>query len=207
MSTKYLSSVPVQLPEKQIYARLGYNIHKTTLPDELKFKIAQAIQKAFILCEPKGAWARISIVNKQEEFTELENGTRFESASLAQLLSKSHAVLLMASTVGNDIMQEISQFIEKEDGATAVIYDAVGSETADAAVGWINEYVRQLLPRSCETLTEHRYSPGYGDLGLENQKFIFEILELEKLELQLTERLMLVPEKSVIAIAGIEESC
>lgn len=49
-----------------------------------------------------------------------------------------------------------------------------------------------------------RYSPGYGDLPLTNQKIIFDILNLERLGLRITERFMLVPEKSVIAIAGVE---
>ena len=50
-----------------------------------------------------------------------------------------------------------------------------------------------------------RYSPGYGDSDLTNQKIIYNILKLEKLDLALTKKFMLVPEKFVTAVAGIKE--
>jgi len=53
-------------------------------------------------------------------------------------------------------------------------------------------------------LTRMRFSPGYGDLSLENQKLFFKALELEKMGMKLTESLMMFPEKSVTAIAGVE---
>jgi len=62
----------------------------------------------------------------------------------------------------------------------------------------------KLLLREGRCLTRRRYSPGYGDLALSNQKIIYDALGLEKLGLTLTERFLLIPEKSVLAIAGIE---
>ena len=51
-----------------------------------------------------------------------------------------------------------------------------------------------------------RFSPGYGDLGLENQKGVFELLNPAKLiGLTLMDTLIMSPEKSVTAIIGIAE--
>jgi len=60
------------------------------------------------------------------------------------------------------------------------------------------------LRKEGRLLTKHRYSPGYGDLPLEYQKDLFALLQLDKLGVAITERCLLVPEKSVIAISGIE---
>lgn len=66
------------------------------------------------------------------------------------------------------------------------------------------EFINKEIRREGKKLTQKRYSPGYGDLLLTNQKIIYDILNLKKLRIELTESYMLVPEKSVIAIAGIE---
>ena len=55
-----------------------------------------------------------------------------------------------------------------------------------------------------------RFSPGYGDWDLAEQRKIFAILECEKkLGLTLTDGLMMAPSKSVTAVIGLseEESC
>jgi hypothetical protein len=211
MSTKEiihtLQHIPVQLPEKHTYARLGYRFAKTNMTAQQREQIEGSMQEGFVLCEPRGAWTRIPIADRKKSSITLASGVCFHSSSLAKLLAKSHAVLLMAATVGRIIMQAIESKIQQEDGATALIFDAVGGETTDAALDWINAYVRRNLSRGCETLTSHRFSPGYGDLGLENQKIVYDILELAKLNIEITDRYMLIPEKSVIGIAGIEKIC
>ena len=204
---KTFTTIPVQLPMKRIYMRLGYNFHKTEVADEQRKKIEDSINEGFILCEPKGMYARLDISKKENDKTVLSNGSILTSASLAKLLSHSHAVLIMGATVGKTIVEIIDQKVTTKETSTAVVYDAVGSESADAAVGWINEYVRQQLPRKCEMLTKFRFSPGYGDLDLSNQKIMFQILGLDSIGLELTDKYMLRPEKSVIAIAGIEQTC
>ena len=50
-----------------------------------------------------------------------------------------------------------------------------------------------------------RYSPGYFDLDIEENRKIFEMLELTKrIGLTLTDTCQMVPTKSVTAIIGIE---
>ena len=80
----------------------------------------------------------------------------------------------------------------------------MGGQSADAAMNWINNFIRGQLSRGAERLTKQRFSPGYGDLGLENQNVIHSLLDLGRLGITLSSRCMLIPEKSVTAIAGIE---
>ena len=50
-----------------------------------------------------------------------------------------------------------------------------------------------------------RFSPGYGDWKLENQKKFFYVTGAPEIGISLTESLMLVPRKSVTAIIGLEK--
>ncbi len=202
----FFRSIPIEVPLRMVLTRLGYRSSKTVLPGKQRERLEQTIAESFTLCEAQGCWLRLPIVEKRADATVLAEGVVLQSASLASLLKDSHAVVLMASTVGPEIVAAASEAMTRGDGATAVIHDAVGGQSADAAMGWINEYVRRQLSRSAERLTSQRYSPGYGDFSLEHQSLFYSLLELERLGLSLTSRFMLVPEKSVTAVAGIESA-
>jgi len=66
------------------------------------------------------------------------------------------------------------------------------------------DYFNQSLRRENRRLLGKRYSAGYGDLFLETQKVIYGLLQLDRIGIEITESCMLIPEKSVTAITGIE---
>lgn len=202
----FIHQISIETPLKMILTRLGYRNSKTILTQEQRESLHKTIAEGFLLCEARGCWRRFAISEKSNDTVFLQNGCTLTSKSLVSLLRDSSAVVFMASTVGPAIVEATAKAIAAGDGATAVIYDAVGGQSADAAMNWINEYVRRQLSRSAQQLTVHRFSPGFGDFGLENQKTIYSLLELDRLDLRLTSRHMLVPEKSVTAVAGIESA-
>lgn len=196
--------IPSSPSEGMILTRLGYRKTTTVFSEEYKQKLNKIIQEGIMMCNTKGIFGRYSVIEKSDKHIMLENELAFESTGLAKLLSNSTEVVLMASTVGSDITDRINSEVESGDASFGVILDAVASETADSALDWMVDFINKLIRREGKNLTRMRYSPGYGDLPLFNQKKIYDTLGLEKLSIGITERYMLVPEKSVIAIAGIE---
>lgn len=186
--------------------RLGYRRTHTQLFPAQIVALEQTIAEGFARCKPQGCWMRLNIVEHRKETVVLEDGTVLVSASLADLLCRSTAVALMAATAGANIVRATTEASLREDGVKAVIFDAVGGQTAEAAVSWIDDLIRQQLRRRGENLTKHRFSPGYGDLGLGTQRDIHRLLKLSGLGVSLTSGCMLVPEKSVTALAGIEQT-
>lgn len=199
-------SIPIEVPVKMILTRLGYRSSKTVLSGRQRDKLEETIAESFSLCEAQGCWRRIPIEEKRNDEIILQGGAVMKSRSLAELLKDSFAVVLMASSVGPAIVDAASDAMTRGNGATAVILDAVGGQSADAAMSWVNEFVRRQVSRNAERLTAHRFSPGFGDFNLDNQNLFYSLLELDRLGLQLTSRSMLVPEKSVTAVAGIEHA-
>jgi hypothetical protein len=206
VSPTVFSTIPVQMPERPILIRLGYRESRTMLSSKAQAETTRIMHDGFEKCVPMGAWARLSIVSRNEKSVMLEDDTVLSSASLSTLLKESSAVAVMAATVGCEVVWAAENAVAAGKGVEAVIYDAVGGQTADAAMTWINEIIRQQLRRQREHLTKHRFSPGYGDLHLDTQRHIYRWLQLERLGLTLTSGCMLMPEKSVTALAGIEQT-
>ncbi|HHV98744.1 MAG TPA: methionine synthase [Clostridiaceae bacterium] len=200
----YFRTIPVTPSKELILARLGYRKGVTGLDDRYFSLLQEGIKRGKMLCRPAGAYTRLSIVERNSESIKLENGVEFNDGGLSRLLENTREVVLMASTVGSDIVEVIYNEVKTGDAAMGLILDSTASQTADVVLNWMMDFLNKILEREGKRLTRHRYSPGFGNLQLSMQKPLFETLKLETLGMELTGKYMLVPEKSVIAIAGVE---
>jgi hypothetical protein len=200
-----LQTIPAVPSRRSVLFRLGYSRDKTILGERDQRMLEDGTRLGRLLCQGRGVFRRCPIAENNARSIVLENGAVFESASLAALLAESDEMLLMAATVGREVCERIAEEIRDGNAGFGLILDAVASETADSCLDWMVEFVNKLVRRDARKLTRRRYSPGYGDLSLTYQQTIFKLLDLERLDLALSERQMLIPEKSVIAIAGMQK--
>ena len=199
---KLFPSIPLKLPRARALARLGYNRHLTELDARQLATVEEALAAGFALCQPQGVMVRVGFKAEGDVMT-LENGGTIASASLAKMLAGCGEMLLVAATMGGEIVEAASEAITRGDGARGAIFDAVGSETADACLDWLQDYAGGNLSREGLALTKHRFSPGYGDLQLSVQSLLYKLLHFDKLGVSINDRHVLIPEKSVIGIVGI----
>lgn len=164
--------------------------------------MARTIEDAAGLVALKGAVRIMTLKKVEDSGITLEGGTVFPSSSLAGMLAGSTGVLLMGATAGPAVMEAIAN-CSAENLARAVVLDAVASEMTDAALDWIMDFVGQDLLRNAQRLTRRRFSAGYGDFSLENQPAIYDLLQLGRIGISLTPVRILIPEKSVTAVAGV----
>jgi hypothetical protein len=132
------------------------------------------------------------------------DGLEIASPQLARLLGSSCAVYLMGASIPDRDVEKIALAMRDGDGLKAIVFDAYASEYVDGTLDVIMSRKNESLRRTGQKLTRHRFSPGYGDLDLKYQKTIFELLDLSTLDVTINENYLLSPEKSVIAIAGVE---
>ena len=200
----YFDNILITPKKKSIMSRLGYQNRSTALQTkDLSFS-EEAISLGLALCRNQGALGRFTITDRSNGSVSLPDGNSFESRQLAKLLIHSDEALLIAGTTGSEITTAISREMEQGNASRAVILDAVASCSADMILDWLMETFNKMLRREGKKLTRRRFSPGFGDLPISDQAVVFRLLGLERLNLHLTDAMMLVPEKSVLAIAGIE---
>lgn len=202
-SLHFFMSISIPVPTKDIYRRLGYRRGITQVNDDIKREIEDAIEYALSLIHLTGAGVRIPVEEIGQFNIALSKGIAFNSSGLARMLKGCSEVLLMGATAGKDIMEAIESDSKNNQLTRGVILDAVASEMVDASLDWISDYYNGQLRRENRQLTKKRFSAGYGDFLLENQKIMYDVLQLGILGVELTESCMLVPQKSVTAVAGI----
>jgi hypothetical protein len=206
MVVKKFEPIIVDLPLREIYSRLGYVKGKTQLTDKQQKQLNSCIKKAESLVELKGAAINLDISRIDQQSIVLSNQIILNSKSLAKLLIRSDQALFIGATAGSAIVDAIEEnSLNDGDMTQAVVFDAVASEMTDAALDWMVNFYNRILRRENKSLTKSRFSAGYGDFKIEYQKVFFEVLNLKDLGVDITESFLLVPEKSVTAIAGIQQ--
>ena len=196
----FCRSLNVEYPEKNIFFRLGGNVFKTSISQEEKLSFGITARSAFALCSPRGAWRLVKISEFTANGILLEDGSELHGKIFSDLVAGRNALWFGAVTVGEKIVSARDRLDKVSDRA---IYDAVASETADAAMDMIFALAGAELQRRGAALDKRRYSPGYGDMSLENQKLFFDLLDMSTIGISLTEHCYMTPEKSVTAVAGV----
>lgn len=118
-------------------------------------------------------------------------------------LSGCERAAVICATLGADIdkMLRISQI---SDMPRAVILDSFASTAIEQVCREVDKMLTEKYP---EYFFTFRFSPGYGDYPIELQKNILNLLDApRKIGLSLNESYLLIPSKSVTAIAGMSKT-
>ena len=202
-SAIFFNSINVRVPWDKIYGRLGYRKHTTSMDEKRRRETDNDIEYALSLINIKGAVKRVPLSGGRGDGISLSTGEVFVSRDLVKYIGDCDEVLIMGATAGDSIMDAIHRDVDSQNLTRGSILDAVASEMTDGALDWICDYFNHQLKRENKRVGRSRYSAGYGDLKLENQKTIYRMLELKKIGVSITENNILIPEKSVTAIARI----
>jgi len=194
----YISFVP---DKKTILRRLGSQ--KATFPPGLDADIDALIAQAQSAFFAKGRAKTCSLMREGDTIVRVD-GQPVESRLLSNMLKESRDAYLMCATIPQRAVDGISQAIRAGEGLKAIVFDAYASECVDGALDVIMERKNAGLKRIGQHLTKHRFSAGYGDLDIHWQKFFYGLLGMESLGVHINEQYLLSPEKSVIAVAGVE---
>jgi hypothetical protein len=200
---RYFNNISIATPIAQIYRRLGFRKGVTALSPKDQEETEGYIDSALSLIRLQGAARRLPVVLGGKSAVRLPDEAAFESRKLLKFLDGSDEILLMGATAGPEIMAAIQEDAAGRNVTRGVVLDATASEIVDAALDWIMSCYNQTLRRQGKRLLTARFSAGYGDLALENQRTMHRLLALEKIGVGITQNCILIPEKSVTAITGI----
>ncbi len=163
-----------------------------TLLDIVYLKLRNEVQARHVLQKHS--------VSVDTEGVTLACGARFTSRDLARHLQGCSQALLLGATLGSRVDAAIRRL--------ALLSVAEGAAAQAVAASLIEAYCDEVQAKTdVGGLAQRpRFSPGYGDWDLREQKLLFPILNCAKLiGLTLTDGMMMAPSKSVTAIIGLSE--
>ncbi len=203
---------------KEIYRYLGYRGQE---PDEaVQSMIDEVLKELLRVIRPAHSYRyygckvienKVYLLKSERMEMELADGElestdepiqEFLSKKLSDNLSQCEEAVLLAATLGLEADKLIQRYTVMN-MAKASIAQACGAACIEAYCNKVQEDIRQqALTRGL--YLRPRFSPGYGDLKLDYQKNIFDLLECQKrLGMSLTESMLMLPTKSVTAIIGL----
>lgn len=186
----------LKIDYNKVLTRMGANKYRTKIDTRIETSILETISLSKKLLQPKYAlsFAEKNIQNNQiflDDFC-------INSTDIFKLLENSNLVCGLIATIGFSLDTKISYFLERKDIMSAFILDSVGSVA-----------IEELVENICNDIAENygtttmRFSPGYGDWGIQNQKNFLQWLGAEKLGIVLSPAFQMIPRKSVSALLGI----
>ena len=192
------------LPEVDLREMLRYAACRA--PDETVTALAEkCAEEGEKVLRPALCWREVPL---QVTGDTVDMGfTAFTSQKLARALRGCERAVIFAATVGLELDRLIARY-GRLSPTRGLMMQALGAERiealCDAFCAYLQEACAPLVPRP-------RFSPGYGDLPLANQRAFFAALDCHKeIGLYLNESLLMSPTKSVTAIVGLgrgEENC
>lgn len=119
-----------------------------------------------------------------------------------RLLSDCSQVILMAATLGTEA-EALIRRAQKRSLSEAVVLDAAGSAAIENVC---DNLCADLAAYFAPRFLTDRFSPGYGDLPIEDQRAFFRTLDVNRrIGVSLSENCLMVPQKSVTALIGVSD--
>lgn len=160
------------------------------LADTVYLKLRNEVQARHVLQKHK--------ITVDENGVTLTSGVRFNSRALARHLAGCESALLLGATLGSRVDAAIRRLTLES--------LAEGAAAQAVAASLIESYCDEVQAKAnTDGLAQRpRFSPGYGDWNLSEQKKLFAVLDCAKLiGLTLTDGCMMAPSKSVTAVIGL----
>lgn len=181
---------------REIYRYLGCRSARP--PEELRRTVEDCLAELEATVAPRRIY-RLYLLDEVEEEKVRFGGLTLESRDLAAFLKECTMTALLAVTLGPSADICIRRR-EKQEMSRAVVLDACASALAEAQA----EECQREAEEAAGLVAVGRFSPGYGDLPLDIQRTLLDRLDApRRIGLTLTGGGMLVPVKSVVALAGL----
>ena len=142
------------------------------------------------------------IVSVKGDCVTIEDSITFESKVIARLLERCDQVAVFALTIGNHLEELVSYLAENGLVLQATVLDAIGSGATEKVAAFLEGMIREEAEvRGMEI--SRRFSPGYCDWEVNQQKMVFRALKDNAAGVRLTRSCLMVPQKSISGIVGI----
>jgi hypothetical protein len=193
--------IKIEINEEKILRDIGYDIGYEP-PARMKALVHKYAQNANQLINPVYSYVirDIDFIIGSNVF--VEDGAIFQSRVISVLLKKCEQVAVFALTIDGYLEEVVGHLTDNGLVVQARVLDAIGSDAAEQ----VAEHVQHVVTERAHALglsTSRRFSPGYCDWDVDQQRMLFRTMNGSSAFIQLTDECLMIPQKSISGIIGI----
>ncbi|MDY6855540.1 MAG: hypothetical protein SWO11_12685 [Thermodesulfobacteriota bacterium] len=129
----------------------------------------------------------------------------FKSKNLAISLKGSQKLVVFIGTIGQPVDIEVKGLMEQGKIVDAYVLDTMGSVAVEGVVdGFQRDYETKLVSERKRTTL--KFSPGYCDWDLKEQRKIFSILDSNSIGVRLKPKFKMEPSKTISGVFGVGDT-
>ena len=132
----------------------------------------------------------------------IEGSITFQSEVIAQLLKQCQKVAIFLVTIGRYLDETTRQLAKDGMILQSSVLDAIGSDAVEATANFVQNRIGEIAHAQGLHISR-RFSPGYCDWDISQQKTIFSAMEGNCAGITLTDGCLMLPRKSISGIIGI----
>ena len=196
------NSEDISLDLAEIEYSLGYD--SGAIPDTFINFINELTPQVLNLCEIRIGYKviKLAINNIKKKGLKINDVYLNTDKIVARNLNKSEMILVFVSTLGYGIEKWIDQITAAGDRMKSYFVNTIASNVVENATELFHDYVVHKMKLDGYFVT-NRYSPGYCNWNVAEQKILFSLLPPNFCGVSLNNSAMMQPVKSISGIIGI----
>ena len=192
------------IDDRQVLREIGYNT-KRKPPARILSLVDEYIENVKCLISPSYSGVVRDIKSVQGSRVVIEGSIVFESEVLARLLEQCDQVAVFALTIGGHLEEMVDQLTDNGLVVQAAVLDAIGSAAVESVADFVHDTIGEIA-RARGLYPSRRFSPGYCDWEVSQQKKVFRVMKGDYAGIHLTDSCLMLPRKSISGIIGIGPS-
>lgn len=194
-------SKELDIDRQEVLSHIGY-ADEYQPSARIESLVNDYIENYHDLLSPSYSYVLRDIESIEGDRVNIGDSITLESKVITRLLARCRKVAVFALTIGNHLEEMVAYLAENGLVLQATVLDAIGSGAAEKLADFVEDRIRRIT--SVEGLvTSWRFSPGYCDWEVSQQKMIFQALNGDTAGIRLTKNFLMIPQKSVSGIIGI----
>jgi hypothetical protein len=196
--------IDIEIDKKQVCHYIGYDADYE-MSARISSLIDEYVEHAPHLIDPSYSYVIKDIERVQGSTIVIEGWITFESQVLARLLEQCHKVAVLMVTIGAHLEEMAYQLAEDGLVLQATVLDGIGSDAVKRVADFVQGRIGEIFSAQ-GLVTSERFSPGYCDWDIGQQRKIFRAVDWNAAGIRLTKECLMIPRKSISGIIGIGPS-
>jgi len=191
----------IDIDSQQVLRNIGYDADCEPSA-RIESLISDYIENTCHLTEPLYSYVVKRISSVQGSRVVIEGSVTFQSEVIARLLEQCEKVAVFLVTIGGHLEETVNQLAADGLVLQAAVLDTIGSSVVETVTDFVQERISEDA-RTQGLCISRRFSPGYCDWDISEQKMVFRAMNGDYAGIRLTEQCLMLPQKSISGIIGI----